>query len=183
VTVGAPDQVLLLGDPRLRRRGAEVADVRAAAFHDAAARLHQALAAFRARHGFGRAIAATQLGLEARFIACNLGDGPLTLVNPRIVWRSRERFTLWDDCMSFPDLLVRVRRHASVSVEWCDEAGRRHLRERLDRATSELLQHEIDHLDGVLAVDRALDRASLVLRPVFESQRGRFEAMVDGLAA
>ena len=175
-------EVRLLGDPFLRRASAAVDDVRAPTFREAASRLHATLAAFRARHGFGRAMAAPQLGIAQRFIACNLGDGPFTIVNPRIVWRSPQRFTLWDDCMSFPDLLVRVERHASLSVEWIDGAGHRHVWERVEPAISELLQHEIDHLDGVLAVDRALDRDSLALRAVFEAQRPRFEAMVDGPA-
>jgi peptide deformylase len=179
--VSVLDEVRLLGDPALRRRSEPVGDVRAPAFRTAAARLHEALAAFRARHGFGRAIAAPQLGIGQRIIACNLGDGPCILADPRITWRSRRRFTLWDDCMSFPGLLVRVRRHASINLEWRDETGSRRCWEGLDRATSELFQHEIDHLDGVLAVDRAVDRASLVLRQEFQRDPARFEAMVDGV--
>jgi peptide deformylase len=73
---------------------------------------------------------------------------------------------MWDDCMSFPSLLVRVRRHKCISVHFCDEHGNPHEWLQLNQATSELLQHEIDHLDGILAVDRALDDESLVLREV-----------------
>ena len=79
----------------------------------------------------------------------------------------------------FPDLLVRVRRHDSVSVRYVDEDGATVDMERLDRATSELLQHEIDHLDGVLAVDRTLDGDSLVYRSVFEAKPEYFAAQVD----
>ena len=165
--------VLLVGDPRLRI----VATPAAADVPDLAvdvARLHATLAQFRAEHGFGRAIAATQIGVARRFIAFNLGDGPFTMFNPRIVWRSGENFTLWDDCMSFPFLLVRVARDTSVSVEFEDETCRQQRWERLDRATSELVQHEIDHLDGVLALDRAIDRESIVSREVFESMPEHF---------
>ena len=101
--------------------------------------------------------------------------GPFTMFNPRIVWRSGENFTLWDDCMSFPFLLVRVARDTSVSV---GVRGRdvpaTAVGARLDRATSELVQHEIDHLDGVLALDRAIDRESIVSREVFESMPEHF---------
>jgi peptide deformylase len=173
------DQIRQLGDPWLRRRAEPVREPGTPAFRARAARLHAALAAFRRQHGFGRAMAAPQLGLGERFIACNLGNGPLTLINPSITWRSAQCFTLWDDCMSFPQLLVRVQRHASVSVQWTDDDGTERHWERLDRATSELLQHEIDHLDGVLAVDRALARDSLVLRPVFEAKPQRFQAMTE----
>ena len=170
--------VLLVGDPRLRRVAAP-ASPGEPGLKDDVDRLHATLARFRAEHGFGRAIAAAQIGVARRFIALNLGKGPFTMFNPEIVWRSGETFTLWDDCMSFPFLLVRVARDDSVSVEFDDEAGRRQRWERLDRATSELLQHEIDHLDGVLALDRAVDRDAIVSREVFESMPEHFARLVD----
>lgn len=80
----------------------------------------------------------------------NLGERPFCIANPEIVWRSEERFTLWDDCMSFPFLLVRLSRHVSISVRYTDEEGVERSWEKLDRPESELLQHEIDHLDGVV---------------------------------
>ena len=86
---------------------------------------------------------------------------------------------MWDDCMSFPDLLVRVRRAQSISIDYVDENLEPHTWNELDQASAELLQHEIDHLDGILAVDRAIDRDSLVLKPLFDAERERFAAMVD----
>ena len=172
--------VLLLGDPRLRASCAPVREAMDAAFRSEAEALQSTLEAFRAQHGFGRAIAAPQIGVAKRFIAARYAGLPQLVIDPQVVWRSDETFTLWDDCMSFPDLLVRVRRHASVTVECRDEAGRHRRLERLDRSASELLQHELDHLDGILAVDRAVDERSLVLRPVFEADQVRFEALVDG---
>ncbi|MCA9693926.1 MAG: peptide deformylase, partial [Myxococcales bacterium] len=105
------EQVLQLGDPRLRVVAApcEPRDL-----PEDAARLIDALRRFRAQFGFGRAIAAPQLGIPRRLVALELGDGPFVIVDPVITWRSPETFTLWDDCMSFPELLVRVRRHAAV---------------------------------------------------------------------
>jgi len=76
-------------------------------------------------------------------------------------------FRLWDDCFSFPDLLVQVRRHESVTVAYLDADGRR--RSVTGRGgLAELLQHEIDHLDGVLAIDRAVDSRHIVLRSEFD---------------
>jgi peptide deformylase len=144
--------VLLLGDPRLRVRSTEVDGYDADAFDSLAATLD----AFRREHGFGRAISAPQIGIARRFIAVNLGRGTFFVVNPVITWRSDETFTMWDDCMSFPDLLVRVERTKSLSLEYVDEHGQAKTWNELDQAAAELLQHEIDHLDGILAVDRAV---------------------------
>jgi len=180
--------VLRLGDPRLRRvnRTVDVRDPRLPASRET---LMTALRTFQRQHGFGRGNAAPQIGFPLRFIACHTshgalaGHGPVTLVNPRIAARSEETFTLWDDCMSFPDLLVRVRRHRSIDLTYFDEPGRPHEVPGLDPATSELLQHEIDHLDGILALDRALDTEALLWRGVYESNRTHFDALVDGLPA
>jgi peptide deformylase len=169
------NDVVLLGDPRLRARSEEVTDFDTTWF-DA---LASTLAAFRREHGFGRAISAPQIGVAQRFIALNLGHGPFFIVNPVVTWRSPQAFTLWDDCMSFPDLLVRVSRAESLSLEYVDELGQRKEWREMDRATSELLQHELDHLDGVLAIDRAVDREAIVMRRVYEADRERFDAMVD----
>jgi peptide deformylase len=171
--------ILQLGDPQLRQPSAPVTDVSHPAFTSNQHRLHATLAAFRQANGFGRAISAPQIGVAQRFIALNLGDGPLLIANPEIVWSSAETFTMWDDCMSFPSLLVKVQRHQSISVHFLDERGHRREWLRMNQSTSELLQHEIDHLDGILAVDRAVDRESLVMREVFEAQRAYFARQVD----
>lgn len=166
-----PD-VLLLGDPRLRVRSADVDAWDARSFDALAATLDE----FRKQHGFGRAISAPQIGIAQRFIAVNLGAGTFFVVNPVVTWRSEETFTMWDDCMSFPDLLVRVERARSLSLEYVDEHGKRKEWRELDQAAAELLQHELDHLDGVLAVDRAEE---LVMRREYERNREYFDAKVD----
>jgi peptide deformylase len=74
---------------------------------------------------------------------------------------------------------VRVRRAASLSLEYVDEQGKPRVWRELEQAAAELLQHEIDHLDGVLAVDRPIDRDSLVLKQVYDANRERFDALVD----
>jgi peptide deformylase len=118
------------------------------------ARLHENLADFRASRGFGRAISAPQLGRRVRLVAFDLGRGPRALINPRIVAQSDETFTLWDDCLCFPDLLVRVRRARSITIEFDDERGHPQTWKDLQPAESELFQHELDHLDGVLMTER-----------------------------
>ena len=176
-----PDAILPLGDPRLRLTAEPVADVRDPAFQAESARLQATLDAFRREHGFGRGVAAPQIGIPRRFIAVNFGQGTRTLVNPEFTWKSAETFTLWDDCMCFPWLLVRVRRHASVSLSFLDEQGVRRTWERLGRAESELLQHECDHLDGILAVDLAEGPEGIISREAFAAHRELFAGRVDYL--
>jgi peptide deformylase len=172
-------RVLLLGDPALRRVCTPVDAASDTDFRHDRDRLHATLNAFRAEHGFGRAISAPQIGIPLRFIAVNLGDRPFTMINPEITWQSPETFTMWDDCMSFPFLLVRVRRRRAISVRYLDDDGNIKVMDRLDQSTSELLQHEIDHLDGILAVDHALDADAIVSREVFEGNPEWFADKVD----
>src|SRR5690242_5798858 len=117
--------ILQLGDPRLHEVCAPL-DARAASTVALARDLFDTLAAFRDERGFGRAIAAPQVGARSRLIAVRVPGGfAAALHNPTIDTRSDETFELWDDCFSFPELMVRVRRHARVTVSWDDEHGAR----------------------------------------------------------
>jgi len=176
-------QVLLLGNPKLRMISGTVSDFGTREFSSDLRDLKEALETFRAKNGFGRGIAAVQIGIEKRMIALNLGRGTFVIVNPRILEKSGKTFTMWDDCMSFPDLLVRVSRHESIVVEYQDERGGRALWQDPGRAESELLQHEIDHLDGTLALDRAIEKTDIVYRREFENNREYYEKMADYVIA
>jgi peptide deformylase len=162
----AVQEILLLGNPLLWEPAREVLAFAAPETRATVEDLGETLADFRLRHGFGRAIAAPQIGRRERIIFVNMADGsfgPAPLINPRLIRASAEMIELWDDCFSFPDLLVRVRRHLEIEVAYQDRDGGRHtLVARQDLA--ELLQHEMDHLDGILATDRAIDSRSLALR-------------------
>jgi peptide deformylase len=169
-------RVRLIGDPVLRAPAGPVTDVADPSFRSDAEALLATLAEFRRTHGFGRAIAAPQIGVSCRLVAANLGEGAFLLVNPRITRRSDQTMTLWDDCMSLPWLMVKVRRHRSVSLAYSDQDGHPREWNDLDPSTSELMQHELDHLDGVLTLDRAED---VVAREAFERRRDELTAEVD----
>jgi peptide deformylase len=153
-------RILQLGDPMLWAVSTPVSGFgeSAAIFAD----LRDTLDEFRRTHGFGRGISAVQIGEPKRLIYIEFEGTAYHLQNP--VWRrqSDEKFRLWDDCFSFPNLLVRVERAVSVAVEYETEEGPRML--EASGPLSELLQHEMDHLDGILAVDRAIDRKSFSTR-------------------
>lgn len=152
--------ILLLGNPVLRTRCAKVRDFGGAGLRALVDDLRDTLADFRARKGFGRGIAAPQIGDPRRVIVLQV-EGPQALVNPTITRQSRTMMTLWDDCFSFPDIAVKVKRHLSIEVQYQDLEGRRQV-VKARGALAELLQHEIDHCNGVLAVDRAIDSRHIV---------------------
>ncbi len=150
-----PD-LLLLGDPRLYQpceavREDELSLVLTEVIPD----LHNVMQEVRAKYGFGRAIAAPQLGYMKRVVYMNISR-PVVFINPVFSDLSNELFELWDDCMSFPNLLVRVKRHRSLTVTYRDEQWQEQTWPLTDDL-AELLQHEADHLDGVLCTMRAVD--------------------------
>jgi peptide deformylase len=154
--------LLLLGDPRLYERSEPVDPSELPLLREWVKDLAQVMEDFRKKFHFGRAIAAPQIGIMKRLIYMNV-DCPLVLINPVLEKWSPDLFELWDDCMSFPHLMVRVNRHSSVVLRWLDEGWQEHEKE-LRGDLSELVQHEYDHLDGVLCTMRAIDEKSFKWR-------------------
>lgn len=111
---------------------------------------------FRRVWGSGRAIAAPQVGLSKRFVCLNI-DRQILIVNPVLHDMSDEMTEVWDDCMSFPNLMVKVNRHLSCKMSFLDEDWKKHTWD-LEGDLSELFQHEVDHLDGILATMRCTDK-------------------------
>ena len=162
-------EILQLGNPLLWSKSAVITEVTSSKIKSLAGDLSDTLASFREATGYGRGIAAPQIGILSRMIFIRMQPagfcGPL--VNPEIIWSSDARMELWDDCFSFPDLMVRVSRATQIKVEYLDDRG---LKQTIDAEgdLSELLQHEIDHLDGVLAVDRAISPRAFATRSEWE---------------
>jgi len=155
-------EVLLLGDPRLHEVCEPVENSEVPQLETVVEDLHDTLMECRQRLGAGRAIAAPQIGVMKRLVYMHI-DRPVVFVNPVLDRPSDEMIELWDDCLSFPDLLVRVSRHRACRIRYRDMDWREQ-ELYLENDLSELLQHECDHLDGVLAVARAIDGQSFALR-------------------
>ena len=154
--------LVLLGDPRLYEVCAPVQKSELPLLSTWVADLDNVMKEIRAKYNFGRAIAAPQLGIMKRLIYMNI-DKPCIFINPELTYLSEETFELWDDCMSFPNLLVKIKRHKAISIQFLDEHWQPqewHLTDDL----SELLQHEYDHLNGVLCTMRAIDDKSFKWR-------------------
>ena len=157
--------IRLLGDPCLWKKCAAVKDVSAPEIAAVIRDLRDTLADFKKKNGFGRGIAAPQIGVLKRIICIHFPKAKIdgAMINPRIIKKSKARIQLWDDCFSFPGLLVKVERAKEIAVAYLDESGGKHTI-IADNGLSELLQHEIDHLDGILATVRAIDGKSFALR-------------------
>jgi peptide deformylase len=166
--------ILQLGNPLLLEKSRRIDDFAAADTQSLIRDLSDTLASFREATGYGRGIAAPQIGILKRMIFIRMQPTGFcsALLNPAIIWSSDEKMELWDDCFSFPDLLVRVERAVQVKVAYTDERGAPQTLEA-EGDLSELLQHEIDHLDGILAVERALSPKAFSTRAEWERQTRR----------
>ncbi len=155
-------EILLLGDPRLYEIAEEVKREELEGLRPAFEDLFDCIRGVRRDYGFGRAIAAPQIGLQKRVI-CILTDKPYVILNPTLDFIGQEQMELMDDCMSFPNLLVRVRRYRHCILTYLDENWVEQ-KMRMDDDMSELIQHEYDHLDGILATMRAVDDKAFIMR-------------------
>jgi len=164
----AERDIVLMGDPRLRAVCEPVADPTAPEVAAVVQDLKDTLAHCRATTTYGRAIAAPQIGELRRMIFLNV-DQPWPLINPQIVLRSPEDMVVWDACLSFLSIFYQVTRSRWVQVRYQDLTGAWH-EVKAEGDLAELLQHEIDHLDGILAVDRMTDVRSMCTREEFEKR-------------
>ena len=164
--------VLQLGDPRLREKCARVDDPSSPEVQELVSDLAETLAYWRAKTGYGRGIAAPQIGVLWRVIFLKLpGVEPWPLVNPEIVRASDETIVVWDACLSFLSIFMKVVRRRWVRIRYQNLQGETLEFDAGDeRDLAELLQHEIDHLDGILAIDRVVDVKTICTREEFEKR-------------
>ena len=158
----AAKEILLLGNPGLFQNCAVVTEDELESIKELATDLHDTMQAFREKYNFGRAIAAPQIGVMKRVVYMNFNQSKV-FINPVLSNMSTELISIWDSCMSFPELLVRVRRHKTCQIKYRD-LDWNEITEDLEGDYSELLQHECDHLDGILTVQRAINGHSFALR-------------------
>jgi peptide deformylase len=181
--------ILELGDPELRRI-AEPLALDELARPDWQAFIDDLVATM--RHANGAGLAATQVGVHRRIVALEVGDNPrypykpripLTIaINPELEPLGEETFDNYEGCLSVPGLRGKVRRHRRLRVRWLDRRGERH-EQVMEGLTAGTWQHECDHLDGVLFVDRVTDPHTLTTWENFgRFHRDAFVASLGELA-
>ncbi len=164
--------ILQLGDPLLRDKALPVQDPTEREIRDLVQDLADTLAHSRSTTGYGRGIAAPQLGVLRRVIFLKLpGVEPWPLINPEIIEWSEDKIVVWDACLSFLAIFMQVERRRQITVRYQNLDGETlEFEAGDDRSLSELLQHEIDHLDGILAIDRVVDIKTVCTREEFEKR-------------
>ena len=155
-------EILLLGNPALYEISEEVKEEELELLRPVFEDMFDCIRGIRRDYGFGRAIAAPQIGIKKRLI-CMLTDQPRVIINPTLEPVGDELMELWDDCMSFPKLLVRVRRFRRCILRYRDENWQPQ-ELLMEDGMSELIQHEYDHLNGILATMRAVDSKSFAMK-------------------
>ena len=155
--------IRMYGDPVLRQRAAEV---------ETLTDLHRRLAAdmletMRVAPGVG--LAGPQVGVLERIFTWEVGEEHGVLVNPVITKRSRRTTVEEEGCLSIPGIAYPVERHSRVRVEGLDEDGER-VRFDAEDYQARVFQHEIDHLDGVLFIDRLPEELQREARRILADQ-------------
>lgn len=160
--------ILLLGDPRLYETSELLTESELPEIKAVIEDLHDTLIDFQSKYHAGRAIAAPQIGIKKRLLYLYI-DHPVVFINPVLSFPGADTMELMDNCMSFPRLYVKVKRYQECVIRYRD-LNWNECEMHLSGDLSELLQHEYDHLDGILATMRAVDLKSFsFLPPVKES--------------
>jgi peptide deformylase len=170
--VAAMSFIRKLGDPVLKSRAIPVDH-----FDDSLRRQVSRMAGIM-NDALGVGLAAPQLGISQRLLVYRVGpDAPVTvLANPELEWASGELELGEEGCLSIPGIMVDVDRPVHVRVRGLDEEGEQRVVEA-SGLEARVIQHEIDHLDGVLILERtSRDERKRALRELREAQERRDEA-------
>jgi len=152
----AAREILLLGNEKLYQVSKEIAKNELEKAKQIIQDLKDTIADFRKTYGFARAMAAPQIDEPYRIIYFADRDQSIAMINPRLEFTDEVMMEVWDDCMSFPGLEVRVLRYKHCKLYYKNMNWEDCVLD-LNDDLSELIQHEYDHLDGILAVQRAVD--------------------------
>jgi peptide deformylase len=144
--------IRIYGDPILRKK----AELITVFDDDLSALIKQMQETMYEKDGVG--LAAPQVGRSVRLIVVDptAGEGELTiLINPEIFYFSEEEEDYNEGCLSIPDITLSIRRPSVISVRALDERGEKFTLQKIDGLLARAIQHETDHLNGILFVDRA----------------------------
>jgi len=163
-------EIKIYGNPVLRKKSIKV-DVTP----DIIELAHEMIDTMYQDKGVG--LAAPQIGKNIRLVVIDLMDdtGPKILINPEIYWQSKDNVKMEEGCLSIPGISALVSRPSSIKYRYTDENGK-----TVDRIADELearvIQHELDHLDGVLYIDRVSPTKLMLLKKELNEIKKKGEA-------
>ena len=160
-----------LGQPVIRMRAAEVADIHDPGIQSLIDDMFQTVAEER-----GMGIAAPQVFASKRIvILCSKPNiryphapvmAPTAMINPEITWSSGEKEKDWEGCLTIPGIRARVPRHTRIRIRYLTRTGERVEAEYTD-FLARVFQHEVDHLDGIVFLDRLETNRDIVTESEF----------------
>lgn len=133
----------------------------------------------------GVGLAGNQVGQLHRLVVIDCGTpeegpDPIKLVNPEIIWRSEEMICHNEGCLSIPRQYADVDRHARVEVEYLDETGKV-CRRKTGGLLAVAIQHELDHLDGILFIDHiSLIKRKMLLKRLEKKRKKATQEALEG---
>ncbi len=162
--------VLLFGDPRLRKVCDPVRRVDDPRVSGLRKDLYETLGHLQLSHHRGNGLAAPQIGALLRLACIRSPERTFFLHNPEILNKSEEMFEVWDFCFSAKAaFMAKIKRHRHITIRYLDEDGNEQC-EMFSDKMSELLQHEIDHLNGILFIDHITQPGTLIMTEEFDKQ-------------
>ena len=144
-------KILTIPDPRLKHKSSNIE-----VFDEKLKKIVRDMYETLYASGNGIGLAAPQVDIRKRIVVVDLKEdgksSPITFINPKIIKLSDEKFINQEGCLSVPEYYADVERAKEVEVEWFDDFGRKN-KKKLSGLLSICIQHEIDHLDGILFID------------------------------
>ena len=140
-------KIIYYGDPVLRETSKEVTEVT----DEIRKILDEMVETMREESGVG--LAANQVGLTQRFLVCEVEGNVKKIINPEIIKFSEQEIEMEEGCLSIPGIYKRVKKPEKISVKYMNEKGET-VEEELDGIWARVYQHELDHLNGVLFIDK-----------------------------
>lgn len=120
----------------------------------------------------GVGLAAPQVGISKQLVVMDVGQGPMTLINPEIVRKEDESVSIEEGCLSIPGIRIDVSRSTHVVVRGIDDLGET-VEIEADGLLARVLQHEIDHLNGILIIDHASSLQRTLLKSKLKKLENR----------
>jgi len=152
----------MLGNPLLRKIANEEIEFKSEV-DEISKDLKDTLHSLQKNKKIGQSLSASQIGIDKRVIYIDTLERKLILINPKIMWKSAEIIETWETCFSFENsFYVKIKRHCSIQVKY-QNFKREIIIEKFVGSLSELIQHQLDHLDGTLIIDYLDNKSNIMM--------------------